>query len=89
LLNRFAARIRRFVVPPLLFETFQFLIGISERSLSKAGAKVLLFFELTKYLSKKMQKKCKKACFLSILQSETHILVVQNTKKGGKTPPFS
>ena len=27
-------------------------------SFSKAGAKVLLFFELTKYFAKKMQKKC-------------------------------
>jgi len=27
-------------------------------SFSKAGAKVLLFFELTKFLTKKMRKKC-------------------------------
>ena len=27
-------------------------------SLSKAGAKVLLFFDMTKYFEKKMQKKC-------------------------------
>ena len=27
-------------------------------SLSKAGAKVLLFFDMTKYFRKKMQKKC-------------------------------
>ena len=35
-------------------------------SLSKAGAKVLLFFDMTKYFDKKMQKKCN-LCYFSFI----------------------
>ena len=47
-------------LPTELFpHTFYSFYQVKERCfLSKAGAKVLLFFELTKFFSKKMQKKC-------------------------------
>ena len=46
-------------LPTELFpHSFKSLYQVKDRYFSKAGAKVLLFFELTKFLSKKMQKKC-------------------------------
>ena len=54
-----------------------------EHCFSKAGAKVLLFFEMTKYFVKKMQKKCKleptKGCDDQCGEHQNRHLVVQGT----------
>jgi len=50
------------------------LFYIKERCFSKAGAKVLLFFDMTKFFRKKMQKKCKKAQNTCIIQKKAVIL---------------
>ncbi len=54
-----------------------------EHCFSKAGAKVLLFFEMTKYFVKKMQKKCKleptKGCDDQCGEHQNRHLAVQGT----------
>ena len=59
---------------------FKPLYQVKDRCFSKAGAKVLLFFDMTKFFCKKMKKKCIFLCFCLIMWDFLRNFAAENVK---------